>query len=337
MKKITLAFILTFLLLPVSDIISQPEMSASAGRPGAFSRIGFGARGIGMGNALAAVKTGGIAAYHNPALSVFQNDNYFSAGYTFLGYDRSLNYLNFTRRFEFSSGKDSVTGSVKARATAGISAGIINSGVSNIEERDNQGILRGNISTSENQFYLSVANKFSEKFALGITTKFYYYKLYEDVTSTSLGFDIGFVYSYNENLTFGFVISDLNSKYKWDTSPVYGTSGTTTTDNFPVTKRLGASYYLPDEKLLIAAEYLFDNYESQVLRAGAEYNIYDKLFIRGGVDNLNLSNKDDKPRPSLGFSYSKVLGTMSAGIDYAFQVENYSSSHRHVVNVFLVF
>ncbi len=325
------------MLIPVSEMFSQPEMSGSAGRPGAFSRIGFGARGIGMGNALAAVKTGGIAAYYNPALSVFQNDNYFSAGYTFLGYDRSLNFLSFTRRFDFSSGKDTASGTVRARATAGVSAGIINAGVSDIEERDNQGILRGNISTSENQFYLAVANKFSDKFALGITTKFYYFKLYEEITATSLGFDLGFVYSYNENLTFAFVISDINSKYKWDSSPVYGTSGTTSTDNFPVTKRVGASYYLPSEKLQIAAEYLFDNYDSRIIRIGAEYNIYEKLFLRGGIDNLNLSNKDDKPRPSLGFSYSKVLGTMSAGVDYAFQVENYSSSHRHFVNVFLVF
>lgn len=99
---------------------------------GSFSRMGFGARGMGMGNAMAAVIDGNLVSYYNPALSAFQNDNYFQTSYSFLSLDRALNFLNFTKKFEF--------GKSKKKRTAGISIGIINAGVSGIKGTDNQGV-----------------------------------------------------------------------------------------------------------------------------------------------------------------------------------------------------
>jgi hypothetical protein len=37
------------------------------GQPGAFSRMGFGARGTGMSNAMTAVSQGEVFGYYNPA------------------------------------------------------------------------------------------------------------------------------------------------------------------------------------------------------------------------------------------------------------------------------
>ena len=151
--------------------------------------MGFGARGIGMGNAMSSITQGNLVSYYNPALSPFQEKNSFQAGYSFLSLDRSLNFLSFTRKFDFYSSKD--TSSVKQPSgTAGISAGIINSGVSGIDGRDNNGLQTGELSTTENQFFISVANRFSRKFSLGIAVKFYYYKLYEKITSSGLGLDL---------------------------------------------------------------------------------------------------------------------------------------------------
>ena len=58
-----------------------------------------------MGNSIGAVNEGNLVSYYNPALSVFQNDNYFQTSYSFLSLDRSLNFLNFTKRFEFGKSK----------------------------------------------------------------------------------------------------------------------------------------------------------------------------------------------------------------------------------------
>lgn len=299
--------------------------------PGSFSRMGFGARGMGMGNSVSAVTDGNLVSYYNPALSVFQEKNSVNASYSFLSLDRKLNFLSFTRKFELRSKKDSAN--AEPRGVAGISFGIINSGVGKIDGRDNQGLKTGELSTSENQFFLSFANRFSKKLALGLAVKFYYYKLYEKMTSNGLGFDIGALYSFNQNAKLSLMISDLNSKYKWDSKEARGEQGKGTEDKFPLLKKIGLSYKFNDPDLVASMEFENSNAETNILRFGAEYNIYDKLYLRGGLDKWNLSNKDFPPRPSFGFSYFKDFANTIIGIDYAFVVEPYSSFDQHILGV----
>jgi hypothetical protein len=64
-----------------------------------------------------------------------------------------------------------------------------------------------------------------------------------------------------------------------------------------------------------------------------EYNIYDQFFIRGGMDQFNISNTDWMIKPALGFSFFKPLGNLVVGIDYAFQIEQYSNADRHIIGV----
>lgn len=305
-------------------------MSASVGT---FSRMGFGARGIGMGNAMTAVTSGELVSYYNPAATVFQEKNSVLTGYSVLSVDRNLNFLSFTRRFDFYSKKDSLVENPKPRNSAGFSIGVINAGVSNIDGRDNNGLPTGELSTSENQFFLAVANRFSEKFSIGITAKFYYYKLYEDITSTSLGVDIGALYKINEQFTIAVVVVDINSKYKWDTSPVYETDGVVTEDKFPNLRKIGVSYQNKPLGLLAAVELENSSKETNILRAGFEYNIYDGFFLRGGIDQVNLNNKDWLVKPSLGFSFYKSFDNFIVGVDYAFAIEQYSTSDRHIVGL----
>lgn len=300
--------------------------------PGAFSRMGFGARGIGMGNVLSSIKVGNLVAYYNPALASFQNEMSLQTSYSFLSFDRSLNFISFTRKFEL--GKiESPDGEAKPRSVAGISAGIINSGVSNIDARDAQGIKTGDISTSENQFFIAVSNKFSDKFAIGIAFKFYYYKLFEEFTSTGLGFDIGALYSFNELLTFSLVVKDINSKYEWDSGKIYGQSGRQTKDKFPLLTKIGLSYKFIEPKIIAAVEFENTNAGAKYLRAGTEYNIYPDLYLRAGIDRINVVNFDVPIKPSFGFSYFYLLNSFRIGIDYAFVIEPYSSSDQHIIGI----
>lgn len=299
--------------------------------PGAFSRLGFGAKGMGMGNAVSSVNEGNMTPYYNPALSVFQDGNYFLASYSFLSLDRSLNFVNFTKRFEFKTQVD--TTKRKSRPAAGVSVGLINSGVSKIDGRDNQGMKTGDLSTSENQFYVNFSNRFSDRLALGLTVKFYYYKLYEDIKSNGVGFDIGVLYLLNRNMNISLMISDINSKYKWDTTPIYNEEGNNTENPFPLLKKIGFSYKFDNPKLIAAIEFENSNASTNYIRAGAEYNIYEPFFIRAGIDRWDLSNSDSPVRPTFGFSFVKPLGKMKLGIDYAFVIEPYSSSDQHVLGV----
>ena len=334
MRKIILFFAAIFFIS--ANLIAQPAFTELSSKVGAFSRMGFGARGIGMGNAMSSVTTGNLVSYYNPAVSPFQENNSFQTGYTFLSLDRSLNFLSFTRKFDFYSSKDS-SEDRKPTSTAGISAGIINSGVGAIDGRDNNGLPTEELSTSENQFFLSVSNRFSKKLSLGVAVKFYYYKLYEEITSSGVGLDIGALYKVNDNWNISLMLSDLNSKYEWDTSPVYEQQGLTSTDKFPLLKKIGVSYYDPETKLLASIEFENSNARSNIIRAGAEYNIYENLFIRGGIDQLNLSNTDSGIKPALGFSYSKSFDGISIGVDYAFMIEQYSPSDRHIIGLNFIF
>ncbi len=322
-----------FLLLTVASIAnSQPKFSEISSMPGAFSRMGFGARGIGMGNAMSAIKEGALVSYYNPALAVFQTGNSFQTSYSFLSLDRNLNFVNFTRRFEIGRKEDSEN--VKStKSTAGFSVGLINAGVSKIDARDGQGRKTGELSTSENQFFLSVSNKFSEKLALGIAFKFFYYKLYENVTTSGLGLDIGALYSFNESITISFMFSDINSKYEWDTGKIYGQDGNVSRNRFPLLKKIGAAYKLNEPKIIAALEFESSNAGTNFLRGGAEYNIYEIFFIRGGFDKLNLNNLDFSVRPSFGFSYFYDVNSIRIGVDYAFAVEPYSSGDLHIVGI----
>ena len=52
-------------------LFAQPEFTEINSKVGAFSRMGFGARGIGMGNAMSSVTTGNVVSYYNPAVTPF--------------------------------------------------------------------------------------------------------------------------------------------------------------------------------------------------------------------------------------------------------------------------
>ncbi|MCB0750040.1 MAG: hypothetical protein KDC52_01055 [Ignavibacteriae bacterium] len=326
---------IVFILFFISTLLfAQAEFSDYNSMAGAFSRMGFGARGISMGNSISSVTEGNLISYYNPALSAFQEGNYFQTSYSFLSLDRSLNFLNFTRKFELGKNK-SADG--KPHSTAGISVGIINAGVSNIDARDNQGEKFKTLSTSENQFFLSLSNRFSEKFALGIGLKFYYHSLYENISAGGLGFDIGALYKYNNNLNFAVVLTDINSKYKWDTSDLYGVEGNSTTNRFPFLMKISAAYKFNEPKLLATLELEHSNSGTDFIKLGAEYNIYEQFFLRGGIDRISFSNFDIPMRPALGFSYSKMFGNLLVGINYAFGVEPYSSHDQHIIGVELLF
>lgn len=319
-------------MISAIQINAQPKFSEISSLPGAFSRMGFGARGMGMANVLSSVREGNLVAYYNPALASFQEGNSLQTSYSILSLDRSLNFLSYTRKFEFGK-VDTEDGKTKPRSVAGISAGIINAGVSNIDARDAQGINTGTLSTSENQFFVAVSNKFSDKLAFGIAFKFYYYKLYENFTSTGLGFDIGALYSFNEYLSFSFVIKDINSKYDWDSGNIYGQSGRQSKDKFPLLTKIGASYKLSEQKLIAAIEFENTNASSKYLRGGVEYNIIEDLYLRAGVDRINIVNLDIPVKPSFGFSYFRLFNSYRIGIDYAFVLEPYASGDQHIIGI----
>jgi len=328
MRKNIFVALLFFTTALLAQSVQYTEM---ANMPGAFARTGFGARGMGMGNALSSVINGEMATYYNPALSVYQTGNSFQTSYSVLSLDRNLNFLSYTRKFVLKKKKNKFSGK---KRIAGISVGIINSGVSNFAERDNQGNVTGKLKPTENQFYLSLANQFSEKLSIGFSAKLYYSKLYDKVSTTTFGIDVGILYRVVTNIALSAVVTDLLSKYEWDTTPLYGQDGINGIDDkFPLLIKFGASYFLPDKNLTASVEFEHSNVGNNYLRFGLEYGIYKGFFIRGGIDKFDLSNISVPTRPAFGFSYLHDFTSLIMGVNYAYVLEPYSSFDKHIIGI----
>ncbi len=313
----TVNIFLFLLVLLAGSVFAQPSVKSElAGQPGSPLRMGFGARGIGMGNSLSALRTGEIYGYYNPALVPFQSSRTAMASFGLLSLDRRLNFLSY--------GQD-------LKPTAGIFVGIINAGVSNIEGRDVDGRRTETYSTSENAFVVSFGNRFSDKVSAGLSSKILYYRLFEGVNSTTVGFDFGLLYTVSDQWTVGATVQDVNAKYKWDTSKLYGQKGNTTTENFPLRRRIGVSFLPNYYEAALSAE--LEWIGSTLLgRCGAEISPAQSLTIRAGVDQIEFDG-NLVAKPSFGFSLHPDFGFLSSYIHYAYVIEPYSPSNIHIIAI----
>jgi hypothetical protein len=300
--------------LAVVLILSSNAFAQLGGTPGAFTRMGFNARGIAMGNALSSVIWGDLNGFYNPALSALQNEHLINLSYSFLSLDRSLNFVSYTKNFKLPK---------QSSGGAGVTFSWLNAGVSKIDGRDIDGFSIGELSVSDNQFLFAPSVMLSDKFSLGIGFKFYYSKLYEGVTSTSFGFDIGALYRINNKFNIAVTAKDFNSKYEWNTQNVYGQNGNQTKEKFPRLYTIGLSYLLPKNLGIAAIEYQTSNKRSNIIRIGTEINLVKDLRFRAGIDRFDL-NADDKfgsSRPSFGIGYQREFSSYLVGIDYSFALE----------------
>ena len=309
------------IIIIIAAICAGQSLSQLGGYPGAFTRLGFSARGIAMGNAMTSVNTGDVMGLYNPAVSPYQDDHLINLSYSFLSLDRTLNFVTYTKNFKLPN---------QSQGGAGITFAWVNAGVSDIDGRDADGFSIGMLSTSDNMFYFAPSIRVSEKLSFGVGFKLYYSKLYSDeankVSSTSFGFDVGGLFRVSEKLNIGLTVKDINSKYEWNTIDLYGQNGNTTKEKFPLIYTLGASYMLPDNFGLVSLDYETSNKKSNIFRVGAEvYPIRDIKF-RAGMDRLDLSANDvfGGAKGMFGLGYQKPFGNYVVGIDYSFVLEPYT-------------
>jgi len=306
-------------LVIMTIVLAAGASAQIGGRPGAFSRMGFGARGIAMGNAMTAVTTGDLFSYYNPAALPFTEYRIASAALGVLSLDRKLNFLGYSQALP---------------PNAGISAGIINAGVSDIDGRDSDGEPTGPLRTSENEVYLGFATRFKAGLALGINVKLLYYHLYTDISSTTAGIDIGALYAVSNSLTLGATIRDVESRYKWDSSKLYGSlHGTSTEEKFPTLFTFGAAFRVPDSLGIVAADIEFSSEKTIIARIGVEVPIIPELTVRAGIDQMDLKERGNGIRPAFGFTVRKDLDGFTPALHYAFVIEPFAPTGMHMLTL----
>lgn len=308
------SLLLTLLLAASYGNLVYAQLS---GMPGAFARLGFGARGMGLGNAMTAVTGGDVAGFYNPAATPFLTSNAVSLSYGLLSLDRSLNTLSYSQA---------------VHPTAGFSVGILNAGVRKIDGRDADGFQTEEYYTSENQFSFSFANRMSQYVSLGIGLKIYYYRLFEKVSSTNLGIDVGGIVRLAENLRLGLAVQDIGAKYKWDTSSIYGEQGNTTTENFPTLRKVGVAYEFNDRAGMLSVELENSNKNTNIVRAGGEVNLRESLTLRAGIDHFD-TRQSSQTAPAFGFTVRTTVEEFAPALNYAYVVEPYGVFAMHIISL----
>lgn len=306
-----------FSILILVMFVMVPVNAQLAGTPGAFSRLGFGARGMGLGNALTAVVDGDVTSFYNPAVTPFLTDRVAAVSYGLLSLDRSLNTLSYSQAI---------------KPTAGFSVGILNAGVSKIDGRDADGFQTGDLFTSESQFSFSFANRMSKVISLGIALKIYYYRLYENIATTDLGIDAGGIARLSDNLTLGIVVQDIGSKYKWDTSSLYGDQGSSTTEPFPLLRKIGMSYAFNDNAGLLSLDLENSNKNTNIIRMGGELYLSELFTVRAGLDHWDLQDPA-QAAPTFGFTVRTSSAKLTPVINYAYVIEPYGLFGMHIISL----
>ncbi len=299
-------------------LFTQDMRAQTAGSAVAFARTGSGARGMAMGNAMTAVNTGDIQTYYNPALAAFSVGRIAGLTFGLLSLDRYLNFVNYVQPIH---------------PTAGISFGLINAGVRNIDGRDADGEKTGDLSTFENQFFLAFANRVADRLSLGVAVKLYYSKLYDQVTSTTVGFDAGFCAQITDELSIGGALQDLGSKYKWDTKAIYDQNGKSTEDKFPNLRRIGVAWRIPSSAGVISAEFENSSLSTNVFRAGAEYYLVEYLSVRGGIDRIDGSDDATGVKPTFGFTLRNSFIGWTPSVSYAYVFESFAPRGMHIITL----
>lgn len=310
-KSIKIIIVLSiFIILSYSLGYSQ-----ISGMAGAFSRMGFDAKGLSMGNSIVAYAKENISPYYNPASLTYQEKKSFSATYTFLNLDRTLNSIVMVLPVELEQ--------QDAKVNAALFGGILNAGVSNIDARNSDGYSLGNLSVFENQFFIGAAFQIIKQLSVGANFKFNYSKLYEDITSGGFGFDVGLLLQLNEQLSIAACLKDVNTSYTWNTTNLYGQSGSTTKDKFPLLKIIGAGYQVTDE-LYICTSFESSNQGTNIFRVGGEYIFNNFFALRLGMDRLDISNTNNGIKPSFGFALSHDFSSLRPILNYVFSIEPFT-------------
>ena len=317
----------------------------SGGSSGAYTRMGFGPRGMAMGDAMASVTNQGIYAHYNPALAASASGNQIDLSTAAMQFDRSLNALNATFTLP---------------PNAGLNIGLINANVRDIDGRTQSGYHTDYMSTHEFQVFAAFGLKISDQVHLGVGIKGYLANFHESVSNaTGAGFDIGMLIKPVQNVQIGVTAQDLLAAYRWDTSDLYGSQNARNrTDNFPTRFKIAGSWLSPDGRLVISTEFEMRRLKSEILnntpstafnppqnrrlietattsaslgRVGASWLAHERITVRGGWQVGDFDIVAESHKPTAGFSVHLPFDKLEPSVDYAFVREPTGIANMHVL------
>lgn len=308
------------LLIALGIAVVSTAHADSAGRAGAFLKMGVGARALGMGSAFIAVADDATAAFWNPAGLALLETSEASFMHANLTLDRKYNFFNYAHTVKDESGGNKyvwalshvrfgIDGIPETRLANGRTDGAIYNPNDNLPATDPDGrytpgrnvYIFSYFDDTETSTFGSYARKLADKFYGGVNIK----RICQDLFTNSAdtwGLDLGFIYVPSDKSRIGLSIRDLGESLKWDTDSGHS-------DKIPVTTTAGIAYKARDN-LTFAADLNKVQDMDVKFRAGAELWLKDYAALRLGSQagdlTLGASFKLEKWR----FDYSYVDETL---------------------------
>lgn len=291
---------LILLLIVCADVFAQEE---GAGQPGAFLRLGVGARALGLGRAYTAIANDASAPYWNPAGLGMVRNKEVMAMYSLLSMERRHHYLAIA---------------LPTRSFGAFGVSWINLDVGELEGRDWMGRITDSFSNAQNAYFLSWAIPLSESIHVGCTAKYITHTL-ENFQSLGYGVDAGVFIQMTEFISIGAVVKDISTRVKWNTSGKKE-------ERYPMTTRLGAAFRPVDLPITIGLDVERIANRKASLHGGVEFALISGLGLRVGFDSGLLS---------AGGFISMPLGGTHFQTDYSFGQDPIDETYVHRVSVSL--
>jgi len=294
-------------IISVLSAFSLLNAGDKASFAGGFLRMGASARAMAMGSGFTAEIDAGFAAYHNPGSIVFTNKRQLGFSHHFLPLSRRFMAANF---------------SAPIPPSAGLGIAWISAGTDKIDGRTSSGEHTQYLSTSEDAFMISFAQRILPWFSAGLNIKILKHQLpmnTMDLAGKGIGMDFGVFIRTEKGANLAFMVQDLNSRYHWKTDKIFE-RGKEYVEQFPTIYRVGTTFYYGKAYVAADGGMIMNGKEllGYTIRIGGEYPYMDHYFIRAGLGNGRMS-------VGVGVDWS-LLKDNDAKLDYAFVFENPAGS-----------
>lgn len=263
MKTIKISFFVFGILL-----LSFPLYGDKGGEPGAFMKIGVGARAITLGGAYTGVGDDASSPYWNPAGLVQLKKGEFSFMYSRPFAERlaGIGYHTF--------------GWVHPYRWGGLGINFIYLGVEDIQKYNEEGGYLGRIHNIEEAVIISFGRSINPRFSLGTSLKGIYHEV-DEYSGTGFGIDVGMMAFPFSGLRFGLMVENVVAP---------GIQLYKERDVLPIKLRGGLSYRVPlvgigKTGVLLSFDIEENTFTSTLHpRAGIELEVVGSIYIRGGYD-----------------------------------------------------
>jgi len=299
-----------------------PNVSNTGTRAAAFLEIGVGARAQAMGAAFASIANDASAMYWNPA--GISRLSRIEAIFTHTNWLAEIN-------FDYAG----IVVPLGGFGAVGANFTVLDFGeqpVRTVAQPEGTGEVY-----SAGDFALGVAfaANLTDRFSFGFNFKYINEQIWHE-SGTAWAVDLGALYETQlKGLKLGLSIANFGTDMRlsgrdllraYDPDPInYGNNAINVsfkTDAFslPLTFRFGISYaatITPSNKLTVAADLLHPSNNTESINLGAEYLLFNTLYLRGGYESLFERDRINGPTFGAGVQ-QRILGSTQLKIDYAY-------------------